>query len=89
MPRRALLHGHELWDCFGGGGHAVSEPENPVIMENPVLMELGADEEPGADGALQELCVRPLTASPVCVRGGGIAEGVRWVGAWVMQESFG
>ena len=74
MPRRALLHGHELWDCFGGGGHAISEPENPVIVENPVLMEIGA----GADGALQELCV-PLTASPVCVRGGGIAEGVRWV----------
>jgi hypothetical protein len=49
VPRRALLHDHELWDCFGGGGHAVSEPENPVIVENPVLMELGA-----GDGALQE-----------------------------------
>jgi hypothetical protein len=62
VPRRALLHDHELWDCFGGGD-AAPEPENLVSTENPGLMELAA-ENPG----LQELCVHPLTISPVCVR---------------------
>jgi hypothetical protein len=44
VPRRALLHDHELWDCFGGGD-AAPEPENLVSTENPGLMEL-ADIEP-------------------------------------------
>ena len=65
MPRRALLHDHELWDCFGGGD-AAPEPENLVSTENPGLVEI-VDEEP-ENGGLQELCVHPLTISPVCVR---------------------
>jgi hypothetical protein len=74
VPRRALLHDHELWDCFGGGGHAASAPENMELGAGGDSLNLEVIIEPGAgDGALQELCVRPFTASPVCVRGGGIA----------------
>jgi hypothetical protein len=68
VPRRALLHDHELWDCFGGGD-AAPEPENLVSTENsgrdpgPDLMELAADEP--EDGGLQELCV-PLHLACVC-----------------------
>ena len=62
VPRRALLHDHELWDCFGGGD-AAPEPENLVSTENPGVVEFGADEP--KDGGLQELCV-PLHRTCVC-----------------------